>query len=475
MFHRHRKITIIFTIAMVTIVSLSIITHYLKPNLHYTPNQLKESNSVFTLPYCGFYHLYGYQLSEADKQEAIDWCGQMLTYDSQSIILLQINLCNYSNTSLSRNALEQLDSIFNTFSRANKQIILRFLYDWEGKALETEPDSIEQILSHMEQVAPVVNKYESHIFMLQGVFTGNCGEMNQTHYGTNENIIQLAEKLSGVISKNIFLSVRTPAHLRTITKTGTPLSETEAYDGSLFSRLGLYNDGMLGNDFDCGTYDDTSFANTTDYTEKGTREEEISFQETLCQFVPNGGEAVLVNPFNDLDNAISDLSRMHVSYLSCDHDASVLNKWKDAIYTGKEDDIFNEVSGYDYIAAHLGYRYVLETSDITTSSFLNSKTILSALIKNTGFSPAYRKFQMTFTLKNNVSDTITVPVNYDNRKLLPGQRATITADIKTSALKKGDYTVSLSIVDNATKLSVPFANEQTKSDNTIPCGILTIK
>lgn len=443
-------------------------------NLQYQPTHPEESTSVLTLPYCGFFHLYGYRLSEEDKKETMRWCEQMLANDSQSIVLLQINLCNYSNSPISENALEQLDNIFSAFSTAKKQIILRFLYDWDGKALETEPANLTQILSHMEQVAPVVNRYQSHIFLLQGVFTGNCGEMNQTHYGTNENIIQLMEYLSSVTDKNIFLSVRTPAQVRTITKSGNPLSEKEAYRDSLSARLGLFNDGMLGNAFDCGTYDDTSFADTSDYTEKGTRKEEISFQNTLCQFVPNGGEAVLDNPYNDLNNAITDLSRMHISYLSCDHDATVLNKWKKTIYHGEKSDIFNGVTGYDYIGAHLGYRYVLRNSSAGLN-FFRSHITLSATIENTGFSPAYRPFQICFILQNATGDKITVPVNYDNRKILSGKTVTITTSLSAHKLQKGDYNLSLSFTDKATNLPVSFANEETNPDKSIPCGQISIR
>ena len=476
-----KKFILICIVALILVFSLLFGKFLTTHRLSFEKKPLSESTAVLTKPYCGFFHLYGYQLSETPVKEVINWCNQMLANDTQSIVLLQINLCNYSNSPVSAHALRQLDSIFKTFSNAKKQIILRFLYDWEGNALKTEPDSLNQSLSHMEQVAPVVNRYKQSIFLLQSVFTGNCGEMNQTHYGTNENIIQLMEKFADVTSPEIFLSVRTPAHLRTITKTATPLSAKIAYNGSLAARLGLFNDGMFGNAFDCGTYDDTSFAGISDYTQKGTRKEEIDFQDKLCYFVPNGGEAVLDNSYNDLPNAISDLNRMHVSYLSCDHDASVLNKWKRVTYAGNENDIFNGVSGYDYIAAHLGYRYVLRQVDIqkTSGSSMTTPDItITATLENTGFSPAYRKFQIAFLLKSTVDsssdNTISIPVSYDNRKLLSGQSAELIAQKSLSDIPKGEYTVSISITDKATKLSVPLANGGLQKDNTVSCGKLRI-
>ena len=48
------------------------------------------------------------------------------------------------------------------------------------------------------------------------------------------------------------------------------------------------------------------------------REEELAFQDVLCSSVPSGGEVIVDNPYNDLENAIADLKTMHVSYLNED-------------------------------------------------------------------------------------------------------------------------------------------------------------
>lgn len=47
--------------------------------------------------------------------------------------------------------------------------------------------------------------------------------------------------------------------------------------------------------------------------------------------VPNGGEVVLDNKYNDIDNAAKDLASMHVSYLNNAHDLAVINKWKNKL------------------------------------------------------------------------------------------------------------------------------------------------
>lgn len=470
---RRKRLWTAITFLLLILVVLVVLRLFSYHRIEFSPVPLIESREQLKNPYCGFYHLYGYTLSEEGTGEAVSWCRNMLENDTQSIALLEINLRNYSDKALTTKALGQLGAIFSAFSTSGKQIILRFLYDWDGKAPETEPDSRLLIQSHMEQAAPVVNRYSSHIFLMQGVFTGDCGEMHNTKYGTNEDITALMNTLSEAISPDIFLSVRTPQHLRTIVGTASPISHSEKYNGTLKSRLGLYNDGMLGNEFDCGTYGDTSFTESHDHTQKGTRKEELAFQNILCQYVPNGGEVVLDNPYNDLRAAVSDLSQMHVSYLSCEHDGDVLTKWKHSVYAGEKGDGFNGVSGYDYIAAHLGYRFVVRDINFTRSEGINPTMTFSIVIENVGFSAAYRNFDFNVILRDNYSGRETsFPLIVDTRTLLPGTTCQITAT--TPSLSKGSYSVILSMTDPATQLPIAFANTGIEADGKFPCGQMAV-
>ena len=128
-------------------------------------------------------------------------------------------------------------------------------YDWDGQALSTEPSDLPQIKNHISQISSTVNKYADCVYILQGTLTGNTGEMNHSNYGDINQIRQIIEALDQNISSDIFLAVRTPGQLRGILRTRTPLSSTDAGNGSLQARLSLFNDGMLGSVYDLGTYD----------------------------------------------------------------------------------------------------------------------------------------------------------------------------------------------------------------------------
>lgn len=325
----------------------------------------------------------------------------------------------------------------------------------------------------MTQTADAVNSHKSCIYLLQGIFVGNCGEMNNSNYMSREHMEELVNHLASVTDPEIFLSVRTPAHWRTISQTYMPLENARAFDGSVSSRLGLFNDGMLGSGNDLGTYGDRSLSLAADFSDKGTREEEINFQNTLCQFVPNGGEAVLENPYNDFEAAVADLSRMHVSYLNCDYDSAVLDKWKNSVYNG--DGCFKGVNGYDYIGEHLGYRYSFLSSGCSFDTWRDETATLSLTIKNSGFSVSYRNFTSIITLINEAGECVRqLPLDFDNRFLSSGDNVTLSVPIEIRSLPLGAYQICYSMTDPVTNRTIQFANNLENTAYGYSLGNLTI-
>ena len=71
---------------------------------------------------------------------------------------------------------------------------------------------------------------------------------------------------------------------------------------------------------------------------------------------------------------------MHISYLNSEHDPAVLDKWKNSVYHD-EASVFDGISGYDYIARHMGYRYVVRNTTLHQSR-------LNIELENVGFPSA---------------------------------------------------------------------------------------
>ena len=245
--HSHRLCSVIVSIIVVLIVLIAVSLFWVNSRLcfvDYTPYSYSESGDTIKNPYVGLYSIRGYMLAE-DATFSLPEANAAIDSNSSSfeLSLIEINLKNYGNCDLSDNALSQIDSILSAWTKTGSQLILRFLYDWDGQNLESEPNELSQILTHMEQVGPIVNKYASSVYIMQGIFVGNWGEMNNTTHMGNGEMETLIQKLDDVIDPSIFLSVRTPAQWRTIVGeyhgTKVPRCPQPNLLSSLASRLGL--------------------------------------------------------------------------------------------------------------------------------------------------------------------------------------------------------------------------------------------
>lgn len=463
--HKHTIIIsiIIFVLAAVlTVTAVFTIWLYNKYyKIDFYSTDFTETNELLDNPYMGWYKIYGYSLSDQNNYTQKSILEECSKDTNTRLALLQINLKDYRNSQISEYGLLQLQTIFEAFISTDKSLIVRFVYDWNGKAISSEPDDLNTILTHMEQVGTIVNQYSNNIYTMQGLFVGNYGEMNGSNYLSLENMQTLADKLSSVIDSSIPLAVRTPAQLRTITAQNTGLA----------SRFGLYNDGMLGSESDYGTYGNISLINSTSPSDKLTRADELAFQYELCNKFPNGGEVINDNPYNDFDNACIDLATMHVSYLNYQYDDKVLNKWKASIYTGN--DVYNGLNGYDYITAHMGYRYVLSSALLEFNTFKDQTATLKLNIKNVGFSSSYHNFEITAYVTNtDTQATYKIPIYANTSQWYSNTTAQLNIPLDIRSYQNGNYQIGLAITDNNNLIYM--ANNNLGSDNLYSLGSFTV-
>lgn len=446
-----------FVLSTVTSITVyTAYTVYLKYFIvHLTPAENNITAEHLNNPYRGWYHIYGQVLSDTDPLN--ETAVLNVLNRSAEITLLEINLCRYRTSDIGPNGLAQLDDLFSYWNKAGKQIILRFLYDWDGTPQKAEPDSISMIMRHMDQVAPVVNKYKSNIYLMQGTFIGAVGEMHSSNYSDSESMTKLIEHLANVIDPDIFLSVRTPAMWRTVNQTFDPITSDNAFQGTVASRLGLFNDGMFGSEYDLGTYGTSPLSEAKSFLAQGTLEDELAFQNQLCNYVPNGGEVVLNHPRSNFPDVLSPLTQMHVSYLDCDYDAQVLDKWRAATYTGSN--CFQNTDGFTYIGEHLGYRYTIKSIDCSFRWNKDETAALAIQIENEGFAGSYRKFNSAITLVHNESGiTYKLPLDFDNRFLSGGSKKTLRLKLPIRNYETGTYTIYFSMNDPELNRMILFAN-----------------
>lgn len=464
---KKKSLIIIIIIILLLLCAAAGITGYLfYVRCYFTltsePKSYTATARTLDNPYQGWYQIFGYTLSD-DTPPDMAVMEKTASDYSHELVLLEINLRNYNTCSISETGLTQLTNILSLWQSHGNQLILRFLYDWNGKAKETEPEDVSVILEHMDQTAAIVNQYTDCVYLMQGIYVGNCGEMNNSNYMAAETMCQLAEHLASVISPAIFLSVRTPAHWRAISGTYDVLAKEDAFSGALPARLGLFNDGMLGSASDLGTYGETSITQAEKLTDKGTREEELAFQNTLCNYVPNGGEVVLDNPYNDFTNAAADLAAMHISYLDCGYDTAVLDKWRASTYEG--DGCFSGCNGYDYIGNHLGYRFDLLSADCSFDTFHDETAALTLTLKNSGFSVGYRAFAPSITVVTETGELLdTYTFTEDTRTWLPGASITLTAPLDIRTYGEGSFKIYFKLYDPVLNRPIKLSNTLAVSD-----------
>lgn len=356
-------------------------------NVSFETEQFAESARALDNPNRGFYNIYGFYIDDhqSDYEQQV---RKLFQKDQKTeLALLEINLVEYRTGVISEQGLQNIDALFEACKPMGKRLIVRFLYDCDGNNMEKEPEELSIILGHMQQVGEILQKHSEQIFTLQGLFIGNWGEMHGTRYADKNSLYRLAEQLAAVTDEKTYLSVRTPVQWRKIMEIAKKSGNTQ-----LEGRLGLFNDGMMGNESDYGTYLGESMENPE---ASWGRKEELAFQETLCETVPNGGEVIVDNAYNDFEHALESLNKMHVTYLNEAYDREVLDKWADAVV--QSEDAYDGMDGYTYISRHMGYRLYLSRVAME-HDFWEDTAEIKIGIQNAGFAPMYEKCHAILTL-----------------------------------------------------------------------------
>lgn len=193
------------------------------------------------------------------------------------------------------------------------------------------------------------------------------------------------------------------------------------------------------------------------------RSRELSYQDEVCLTVPNGGEVVSDTVYNDVENAMNTLQTMHVSYLNRMYDEKVLKKWKNQPY--------EDTTGYDYIGAHLGYRYEISGTAFSYKMF-GQTAQLTFSIKNTGFAPAYYDFTTELRIcdmEGNIIQTQNLGEQFSTTALQPDSLVTLSCPVFLH-IAKGTYQVYLKMSSPKSGEQIRFALTEEPTENGYLCA-----
>ena len=378
--------------------------------------QFKEVPENMINPCRGWFDLYTFELdgdpSEFEKKAELD--------PDNCLVLLLVDISAFKDREPTERDLKKLNRVLSFFRKNKKDIILRVTYDHAGKGMEKEPFSFVTVKKHAELIAGFVSEHCNDIFLYQGLLIGRWGEMHTSRFSSAEKLKELYDIFEDGIKDSVYMAVRKPVQVRLLKS--KPFMD-EAFETGT---LGIFNDGMFGSDTDLGTFDST--AKECTWEKPWNRENELNFIAETAKNVPVGGEAIFGEGFvstHTPSDYIDELSLQHITYLNRQHDIKLINYWKKLKVSGKG--IWNGISYFDYIGAHLGYRFFVKNAEMYLEK---GNCTLKLTVENLGFAQIYKKTDLFIRIKENgkAEQNISVGTGILNG-IGPGERREINVSI----------------------------------------------
>ncbi len=287
----------------------------------------EPSNDMLLNPERGFYRYTETRASSPMPLTAdvLEW----IRSEGRTLIFRYFFLDEFLDAPISESFLQQIEEDFAAMRAAGMKVVARFAYTDQLPAAPPYLDAppLPQLLSHIDQLKPLLQDNSDVLLTLQNGFWGVWGENCYSDaYGsiadaplTAQNWSDrraVTDSLLAVLPGGRLLSLRYPllkAGFYGFDIPADSLAAAEAYSGNAKSRTGYHNDCFLvaANDF--------TFENT---------ETEKPYWETESRYTIMGGESCGDNPlYTNCVNALTDLENAHWTYLNDYYHPDVLDRW----------------------------------------------------------------------------------------------------------------------------------------------------
>ncbi|WP_299899821.1 DUF4832 domain-containing protein [uncultured Aquimarina sp.] len=381
--------------------------------------------------------------------------------DKVTVVFRYFLLDAFLDSNINNTYLDNIRNDFDNIRLAGLKTIVRFSYS-NSQGTEPQQPTKVQILTHITQIAQILDENKDIILSHQAGFIGTWGEWyytNSDEFGTEgaisaaqwNNRKEIVDAMLSATPSNIPLQVRY-ANIKKTMYGNTLLTEQTAYENTANARIGFFNDAFLNDYGDQGTY---SVSNQC-ATPVGTSDYNFIANET--KYLPMTGET---NGLNGCDsgfrtsgtNAIDEMNLTNWTTINRD------------FYTPFWDGVIAS-NTYEEIVRRLGYRYTLLSSTVTVN---NLDFDLALEIQNVGFARIFKERDVYLMIQNTeTNDIITSLIDTDIRTWENTTTINQNFDIGIS----GTYKLYLWIPDNDTSLqtnpdySVQLANVGTWDSQT---------
>ena len=370
-----------------------------------------------------------------------------------TVLMLKANLKDYLTGPLDSQKLDEIDHVFSLAQKAGLSVIFRAAYDFDGKNTPEPPDpdmSMSIILGHIKQLSPIFYKYEDILFNVQAGFLGPWGEWHHSRYGDPikpEYQQKIVNALLEAVPESVTIALRRPEFIRTAAGSSQPVTTAEAFGTSKMARLAFHDDALMSDDTDMGTFVAKDYPRNT----------ELAWVNKQTRYTPMAGETNEVSRYNDSENAITLADLMNLQSLNIEYHPNVLKKWRSASHEG--------MSAFDFIGMKMGYRFVVDSTEINTSDLYGGSLRINLKITNTGFGNLLKEKKFEIVLIKDKS-TYRATINEDARFWNKNDQISREYYFRLPAgIASGDWDVYLGLSSTFDSLaanpaySVQFANE----------------
>ncbi|MCX6212868.1 DUF4832 domain-containing protein [Spirosoma sp.] len=441
-----------------------------------------ESQQDFPNPERGFY----IPISTSSTRFVPLDAAKLITYRTQaqrvakasyaihcSLVYRSYRLDTFKNSPISEDFLKKIGQDFSIARQAGIKLILRFAYT-EQATTGTCPDQYKIcppygdapkaiVLTHINQLSPLLQQHADVIAVLQLGFIGIWGENYFTDYfgdaSTNglgvvpdsswQDRNQVLAALLNALPKDRMVQVRTPQIKQRFVYgpkapvTSAAMKPGDGYRGSDLARIGFHNDCFLASADDYGTFYDVGHSSA----KRGPAT--VPLRRYMAQdsrYTAVGGETCddAFSPQNDcapVGRAEQEMALMHYSYLNASYNNEVNNDW--------------QTQGcMDNIRRRLGYRFVLRSASIPKHIKAGQPLRVELALANVGYSALYNPRPLQLVLRNVATGALhRITLESDTRHLSSGSHQLRHVLQLPAVVKAGRYELLLNLPDGYSSLA----------------------
>lgn len=346
------------------------------------------------------------------------------------LVYAPVRLDRHVGAALPATLLAEVSGGFAIARRAGLKVIPRFIYNYPGgetgyQGAQDAP--LERVLSHIEQLKPVLAANVDVIAYLQAGFVGAWGEW---HTSSNDLTAPAArtrirDALLDALPANRFLQLRYPPYLMAWPAT---------------ARIGVHNDCFLASDTDVGTYSEDA----------GTRRRERDYVAALANVAPFGAEtcnpadAVAPTPRTSCDDILREGRQFGLTYLN------------DSYYRKLFHDRWQAQGCMAQVRRSMGYRFELMTLRHSAVMAAGGSGQLALTVRNRGWARAFNPRAVQLVLRERAGGAVVriALASIDPRTWLPEQTSKAGARFEVpGSTRAGVYDVLLALPDGAASLA----------------------